>query len=212
MSVMSAHEPVRPAPRAFWADARFLLGIALIVASVAGVWLIVAAARQSEAVFAATRTIVPGDVVAASDVRVVEVALGAMTGAYASPVDLEPGAVAVRTIAEGELVPRSSLGEPSAGTRTSVVIRTATDVATSVVPGADVEVWVAPVADDGGPAQPRILVPTATVVSVERREAIVADAAVTLELVIARADVAAVLAALADDSLLSVVPAVGTSR
>lgn len=212
MSVMSVHDPVRPAPRAFWADARFLLGIALILASVAGVWLIVAAARQSEPVFAAARTIVPGESVTASDLRVVEVALGTMADTYAAPVDLEPGAVAVRTIAEGELVPRSALGEQSAGTRTSVVIRTGTDVAAAVVPGADVEVWVAPVTEDGGRAAPRILVPTATVVSVERADAIVADTAVSLELVIARADVAAVLAALADDSVLSVVPTVGASR
>jgi len=209
---MSAHEPARPAPRAFWADARFLLGIALIVASVAGVWLIVAAARQSEPVFAATRTIVPGDEVTASDLRVVEVALGAMTGAYASPVDLEPGSVAVRTITEGELVPRSALGERSASTRTSVVIRTGTEVAASVGPGSEVEVWVAPSMEDGRHAAPRILVPAATVASVDREGAIVSSTAVSIELVIARADVAAVLAALADDSVLSVVPAAGASR
>jgi len=209
---MSAHEPVRPAPRAFWADARFLLGIALIVASVAGVWLIVAAARQSEPVFAATRTIVPGEEIAASDLRVVEVALGAMTAAYASPVDLEPGSVAVRTITEGELVPRSALGEPSASTRTSVVIRTGTEVAAAVGPGSEVEVWVAPSTEDGRHAAPRILVPTSTVASVDREGAIVSETAVSIELVIARADVAAVLAALADDSVLSVVPAAGASR
>ena len=37
---MSDHTAARPRPRAFWADIRFLLGIALIVASVAGVWLV----------------------------------------------------------------------------------------------------------------------------------------------------------------------------
>jgi hypothetical protein len=39
---MTTLEPVRPRPRAFWGDARFFLGILLVIASVAGVWFVVA--------------------------------------------------------------------------------------------------------------------------------------------------------------------------
>lgn len=209
MSVMSASETVRPRPRAFWADARFLLGLALIVASVAGVWLVVATARQSAPVFAAARTLVPGEEVTAADLRVVEVTLGAVSATYASPAALTPGAVALRTVPEGELVPLSALGDRAAETRTTVVVRTDTDVAASVDAGADVEVWVAPAE---GAGEPRILVPRATVVSVTRDDALVARAAVSLELVVARAEVPAVLAALADGSALAVVPIAGGGR
>ena len=39
---MSVTEPARAPRRAFWGDARFFLGILLVIASVAGVWLVVA--------------------------------------------------------------------------------------------------------------------------------------------------------------------------
>lgn len=210
--VMTTPDTVRPAPRAFWADARFLLGIALIVASVAGVWLVVASARQTAPVFAAARTIVPGQTVTAQDLRVVDVALGAAGETYVSPASLEPGAIATRTILEGELVPQGAMGDADAGTTTSVVIRTAGDVSAAVGAGSVVEVWAAPTEAGGEVGKPRILVPSATVVSVTRDDAVVSGEDVSLEVVIPRADVAATLAALSDDSSLSVVPVAGESR
>ncbi|MFS0867907.1 SAF domain-containing protein [Microbacterium sp. 179-B 1A2 NHS] len=209
---MSSPETVRPRPRAFWADARFLLGIVLIVVSVAGVWLVVATARQTAPVFAAARTIVPGETVTAEDLQVVDVALGQAREAYASAASLEPGVVAVRTIAAGELVPRTAIGDPAAATTTTVVIRTTGDVSAAVVAGSVVEVWAAPPGDRGDFGRPRVLVPSATVVSVTRDDAVVSGTQVSLELVVARADVAATLAALGDGSGLSVVPVAGTAR
>ncbi|MFI8631171.1 SAF domain-containing protein [Microbacterium sp. NPDC077663] len=206
---MTTPETVRPAPRAFWADARFLLGIALIIASVAGVWLVVASARQTAPVFAAARTIVPGQTVTAEDLRVVDVALGPAGETYVSPASLEPGVIATRTILAGELVPRAAVDGADAATTTSVVIRPAGDVSAAVTAGSVVEVWSAPAETDGEVGAPRILVPSATVVSVTRDDAVVSGEDVSLEVVIPRADVAATLAALAGDSLLSVVPVAG---
>lgn len=206
---MTTPDTVRPAPRAFWADARFLLGIALIIASVAGVWLVVASARQTAPVFAAARTIVPGQTVTADDLRVVDVALGSTAETYVSPVSLEPGVIATRTILAGELVPQAAVGDADAATTTSVVIRPSGDVAASVVAGSVVEVWASPAEDGGGYGDPRILVPSATVVTVDREDGVVSAQDVSLEVVIPRADVAATLAALADESQLSVVPVAG---
>ena len=209
--VMTSPESLRPRPRPFWADARFLLGIALIVISVAGVLLVVASARQTAPVFAAARTIVPGESVSADDLRVVEVALGGAGDVYASPTSLAPGAVATRTIEAGELVPRGAMGEASASTTTTVVIATVGDVSATVAPGSVVEVWAAPAGDRGDYGTPRILVPSATVVSVSRDDAVVSGTQVSMELVIPRADVAATLTALGDGSGLSVVPVTGAT-
>ena len=142
--VMSDHTAARPRPRAFWTDVRFLLGIVLVVVSVVGVWLVVAAARQTVPVFAAARTLVPGDAVDAADLRVVEVALGQVEGAYASPATLQPGSVATRTIAAGELVPRESVGTADGLRTTRVVVHSATEIPAAVTPGSTVEVWAAP--------------------------------------------------------------------
>ncbi len=206
---MSAADPSRSRPRAFWADARFLLGIVLIVVAVAGVWLVVTAARQTVPALAAARTIVPGEPVLAGDLRVVDVALGPLGDTYLSPGALEPGTVATRTIGEGELVPHSSLGAAGSARTTTVVLRSAGDVPGAVTTGAVVEVWSAPQLERGRFDTPRVLVPTATVLSVSHEDTVMGSAGAMLELVIDRADVAATLAAIADGSSLSIVPAVG---
>lgn len=206
---MSTVDATRPSRRAPWADIRFVLGIVLVVASVAGVWFVVTGARQTIPVFAAARTIVPGEVVTDADVRVVEVALGTVGDVYAVPGRIDDGAVATRTIAEGELVPTSALGDASSSRTTSVVLRSTVDVPASVVAGSVVEVWAAPFVDRTSYDAPRILVADATVVSVTRDDSMMGGGAAALELVIPRADVAAVLASIADEAALSVVPATG---
>ncbi len=209
MGGMTATESARAPRRAFRGDARFFLGILLIVVSVAGVWLVVAASRTTVPVYAAARTIVPGEAISSSDVRVVDVALGTVSDAYVGPDDLAAAAVATRTIEAGELVPASSVGDADASRTTSVVVRSAVDVPASVEAGAVVEVWAAPLIEQGEYDAPRILVADATVVSVTRDDSMIGGGAAALELVIPRADVAATLAAMADESALSVVPTVG---
>lgn len=201
----------RPRPRPFWSDVRFLLGIVLIVASVAGVWVVVAASRQTVPVFAAARTIVPGESVSTADLEIVEVALGRVGEAYATPGSLDEDAVATRTIPEGELVPNDAVGDARRAATTTVVMRSATDVPASVRTGTVVEVWVAPQVERGVFDAPRILVAGATVAATTRDESMLGGGQTSLELVIDRADVGAVLAALADGSALSVVPSAGAS-
>ena len=209
---MTAIETARPRPRAFWGDARFILGILLDVASVAGVWFVVAAARQTAPAFAASRTIVPGQAISSDDVRVVEVALGQVGEAYLSPDALADGLVATRTIESGELVPRTAVGDAAGLRTTSLVLRSAVDVPASVGAGSVVEVWAAPLLERGRYDAPRILVADATVVSVTRDDSMIGGGSAALEVVIPRADVAAALAAMADESALSVIPTSGATR
>ncbi|WP_203580540.1 SAF domain-containing protein [Microbacterium hibisci] len=205
----AASDPVRTPRRAFWGDARFFLGVLLVAASVVGVWLVVSAARQTVPVYAAAHTIVPGEAIAAGDLKVVEVALGPVTGTYLAPDDLDEAAVATRTIEAGELVPAASVGDPDSARTTSVVVRSAVDVPASVDAGTVVEVWSAPLVEQGAYDEPRILVADATVVAVTRDDSMIGGGAAALELVIPRADVSATLAAMADGSALSVVPTTG---
>jgi len=207
---MTTLDTVRPRPRAFWADARFFLGIVLIAASIAGVWLVVAASRTTAPVYAAARTIVPGEVVSADELRVVDVALGASRDAYLAPDGIAEGLVATRTIVEGELVPVAAVGSADAARTTTVVVRSAIDVPASVDAGSVVDVWAAPPGEQGGYGAPAVLVADATVVSVTRDDSMIGGGAAAVELVIPRADVADTLAAIAAESALSVVPAAGS--
>jgi hypothetical protein len=207
---MTAHsDPVRTPRRAFWGDARFFLGVLLVAASVIGVWLVVSAARQTVPVFAAAHTIVPGEAIGAGDFTVVDVALGPLADTYLTADDLVGARVATRTIEAGELVPAASVGDPSDARTTSVVVRSAVDVPASVEAGTVVELWSAPLLEQGAYDVPRILVADATVVSVTRDDSMMGGGAAALELVIPRADVPATLAAMSDESALSVVPTMG---
>ncbi len=206
---MSETVPARPRPRPFWSDLRFLLGITLIVACVAGVWFVVAAARQTVPVFAASRTIVPGEAVTSDDLQVVEVALGRMEDAYASPTSFAPGSVATRTITAGELVPESAIGAAVEARTTTVVVTSSTAIPAVVGAGTTVEVWSAPQLERGVFDTPRILVAAATVVSVDDDESMMGSAGAVVELVIERADVAATLAAVAAGASMSIVPTTG---
>ena len=135
-----------------------------------------------------------------------------MGDAYLQHEALADGLVATRTIESGELVPQSSVGDAAAVRTTSVVLRSAVDVPGSVRAGSVVEVWAAPLIERGAYDAPRLLVADATVVSVTRDDSMIGGGSAALEVVIPRADVAATLAAMADQSALSVVPTSGASQ
>lgn len=209
MTVVDAPRSVRRTP---WADVRLLLGILLVAASVAGVWFVVSAARQTAPVYAAAQTIVPGQALSVDDLRIVDVALGQVGDAYLTPEALADGLVATRTIPVGELVPQSAVGDAAQARTTAVVLRSAVDVPASVEAGSVVEVWAAPLIERGDYDVPRILVADATVVSVTRDDSMMGAGEAALEVVISRADVADVLTAIADGAALSVVPTTGATR
>ncbi|WOF24219.1 hypothetical protein N8K70_05990 [Microbacterium betulae] len=210
--------PNRPAPstapgrrprRAFWSDARFFIGITLIAVSVAGVWWVVATARQTNPVLSAAATLVPGQAVTASDLVVVDAALGGAEEAYLAPHELDEGLVATRTIAAGELVPEAAVGTAAEVAVTTVVVESAVETPASVAAGTPVELWVAPLLEPGVHDAPRVLVADATVAAVLRDDAVMGAAGTSIELVIDRSDVADVLAAVSSGSALSAVPRSG---
>ena len=201
---MSPHLRLR---RAFWGDARFLIGIALVVLSVVGVWLIVSSARHTTPVLQADRTIAQGEALVSSDFRVVEVGLGAVADGYLAPQDLVAGLVASRPLADGELVPASAAADAADSRTTSVVVESSVGIPESVGVGTAVELWYAPVLADGeGYDVPRILASGVSVASIPDDDAMLASRSAAVELVIDRGDVADVLAAITGGAALSVVP------
>jgi len=193
--------------RRFFGDFRFLLGIALIALSIAGVWLVVSSAQQSTGVLQATRTITPGEVLSSNDLRVVEVSLGSVGDKYLTPTTLTPGIVAARTIHDGELIAETATAGADESRTTSIVISTTVGVPASVRTGTVVEVWSAPAKEQGkGFEAPRILLSAATVHKIKNEEGMLGSTDASLELVINRDEVSDVLAAIAGGAALSVVP------
>ncbi|WP_337005816.1 MULTISPECIES: SAF domain-containing protein [unclassified Microbacterium] len=193
--------------RAFWGDVRFLVGIALVALSITGVWLIITASDDATPLLRATRTITQGEVLTSGDFQVVEVGMGGLADDYVAPDDLHPGQVAGRTLPKGEIVPTSAVTDADHLRSTTIVIDCSTGIPEGVEAGTVVEVWQAPLLDDGRSYDaPRILVADVTVHEVLEPEGMLAESDSRLEVVIDSADVADVLAAVTSGAALSVIP------
>jgi hypothetical protein len=196
-------------------DPRLLLGVGLVLASVAGVTAIVGAADRRVTVYAAAETLAPGETVGAEDLVARQVALDDARSLYLGAGDLAAGLVATAVIRQGELVPRSSVGTEAGSRSTSLVIQVTGDVSEAVTEGASVDVWSTPAvaADTEAIAQPGfgppiVLVPGATVVRVLADDGFVsASDGRAVEVLVPATRIARVLQAIAAGDALAVVPA-----
>jgi hypothetical protein len=200
-----------PRPRrAPWGDLRFLIGLLLVIVSIAGVWLLLSSADSATPVLQATRTIVQGEPLASDDFQVADVGLGGITEDYLAPQDLEPGHVAGRTIGAGELLPASAAADAESLSLTTVVVETATPLPGEVAPGTVVELWTAPLSEDGRAHDaPRLLLADAIVGDVKKPDGMLADGHTAVELVIDREQIAEVLTEITGGSSLAIIPVGG---
>src|SRR5699024_1890353 len=141
----SMTDPVRPRRRRpTWRDPRLGIGVLLVAASVAlGSW-VVSSADDTVTVWAATDVLSPGHELGTADFHRVSVA-----GPDVAETYLTPGStpveelVVLRTIGEGELIPRSALGDPQSVEVRTVTVPVNAALAGTLDPGARVDLWVA---------------------------------------------------------------------
>lgn len=103
-----ASPPARRLRPASWTDRRLLLGVALVVGSVAGTVAVVTAADDTVPVWSAREDLAPGMTVTADDVELADVRLPS-TDAYLSASADPVGAVVRHPVAGGELLPASAV-------------------------------------------------------------------------------------------------------
>lgn len=158
-----------PAPRLSkpsWKDPRLLIGILLVLASVAGVVALVGNADSRVPMYSARDALVVGQKITAESFTVVQVQLGDVDGKYLDPTDeLDVNAVAVRMVPKGELVSRTSIGRIDALDRKPAPITITEPLPKEVVVGAYVDVWVALPDDRNGFVEPVLMLPGAEVAS-----------------------------------------------
>jgi hypothetical protein len=216
-------------------DMRLVLGVLLVVGSVAGVYGIVAAADRRVTVYAAASALTPGERIDAGDLVRRSVALDGSDRLYLAAGDIPSGGLVVtRPIAKGELLPTSSVGSTSGMRSTSLVLALAVRVSGAVVPGASIDIWAVPDPDAVGAATvtssegssnggsesgadlavaggsaPTVIVSGATVVKVldDPGGFSVAGSGSSVEVLVPRTRVARLLEAIAGKAALAVVPA-----
>ncbi len=189
-------------------DPRLVLGVVLVVASVGGVVALVTSLDRTTVVYTAAHALSVGERISTDDLVLADVRLGAAGDNYlraeALPAD---GAVVIRPVSAGELVPRQSLGEPDDLDVTSVVVTSAGQLPEGVVPGARVDVWAATQESAGAYGAPRVIVVGAQVVRSIESSSFGGAGDTAVEIVVPRSDVAVVLDAVAGESAISLVPA-----
>ena len=195
-------------------DPRLLIGVVLVIASVAGMVGIVLATDHTRAVLVAREALMPGDVVRVGDLDVIGAGLGSLAEHYLTPDDVPAeGVVVTRAVVAGEAVPRSAVGEARGARLATIVVEARGLLPSAVTPGSTVDVWAAPPASSSSPADaadstvPVVLVDEAIVVRLIEDDALVATGDVTgVELLVPRSRIARVLAARAADTDLAIVP------
>lgn len=195
--------------RAIALDPRLLIGVGLVVASVAGVWAIVSAADETVQVYAATGALSPGDRVDTGNLEQRSVRLDTVAELYFA-LDSIPsdGLVMTRAVAAGELLPVSATGSVDGLRLAPLVLTMSGQLAESVAAGSVVDVWSSRETQGGQFGPPTTLVAGATVVRLVASESIVgAGETVAVEVLVPRSTVAGVLEAIANNDAISVVAA-----
>lgn len=194
--------------RRFWVDPRFVIGLVLVVASITGVAAIVAGSDHSTAVYTARHTLTVGDALTTTDLLETRAQLGGAGALYLVPTpDLKEGLLVTRTILAGEFVARSAVGTSSGRDMTSVVVDVPGRLAASIAAGSVVDVWSARTTGPSEYAPPTILVGQVSVVSIVAPTGIIAaDNGQSVEMLVPKASVGAVLEAIMNGDALAIVP------
>ncbi|MEQ1735332.1 MAG: hypothetical protein ABL886_02735 [Rhodoglobus sp.] len=198
----------RTPTRAVLLDPRLVIGVLLVVGSIAGVVGIVSTADRTVEVYAAAAALSPGDRVRSGDLRVHNVRLDAATARYLVPGDIPAeGVIVTRPLSTGELIPVSAVGDVDGGRLAPLVLRVESSLAASVTAGATVDVWASRRNGDRTFVDPAVIVSGAVVVRlVESRTIVVAGDVTAIEVLVPRSRIAVVLEAIANEASISIVP------
>lgn len=129
--------------RPSWTDARLVVGVLLVLLSVAGGARLVSSFDETTPVYAAARPLLPGQEVAGADLVPVDVRLDGPLGHYldaGQPV--RPGTFVLRQVGPGELVPAAALGTAHEARDKAVSVPVDPAAASTLSVGAVVDLWV----------------------------------------------------------------------
>jgi hypothetical protein len=126
-----------------WRDSRLVVGLVLVLLSMAIGAKVIAAADDTVPMYAAAASLVPGQPVTQGSVKRVDVQLGADRGRYVTADhDIAPGTFALRDVRPGELLPRSALGKSTDINLKPVSVPVEGGGAAQLAAGSIVDVWV----------------------------------------------------------------------
>lgn len=205
--------PERSERGALRLDPRLVIGVVLVAASTTGVWALVSSLDDSAEVYVVRDTVTPGTRIDAGDLVVEPVRLGAAVDRYLAPGDVPDGGLVVaRTIEAGELVPASAVDEADRTGLATVVVPSRGALPSGLGAGSTVDVWSARELERGTFEPPAVLVAAAEIAGIQEPEGMVDSGGPSVELLVPREKVAALLEALAAGDAIDLVPARTSGR
>lgn len=208
-----SRRPERSERGALRLDPRLAIGIVLVAASTTGVWALVDGLDDSIEVYAVRDTATPGSRIDADDLEIESVRLGTIAERYLTPADLPAdGLVVTRTIEAGELVPASAVDDADRTGLATVVVPSRGALPSGLGTGSTVDVWSARLVERGDHEPPAVLVPAAEIAAIQQPEGMVESGGPSVELLVPREKVAALLEALAAGDAIDLVPARPSGR
>ncbi|MCC9176137.1 hypothetical protein [Arthrobacter sp. zg-Y750] len=215
----AAGRTIRPAPAAArlrkpsWRDPRLLLGVLLVLGSVAGVVALVDGADRTTQVYAVRHDIAPGSPVRGEDLVAVPVRLGGAEKRYLTVSEgVPPDVVAGTVLREGELVALSALAEPATLDRKPVGLRVEDPLPASTETGSRVDIWASMPNAQNGFEEPERLIEAAEISELTVTEsALGANRSTELLVLVDDSDLPLLLSALSNQAKVTVVsnPAAG---
>jgi hypothetical protein len=212
--------PTAPAARLrrpSWRDGRLLVGLVIVLASVALGARVVAMADDTVPVYAARTALPPGTSLRSGDLVVARARITGTEGRYLSAGSpLPAGRVLLRAVGAGELVPLSAVGPASALTTRPVTVPLEGVPPEGLVTGALADVWASERnAGTGAGTQygePRRLARAVEVFHVaEDRGSLAASSGSSVEVLLDEAELPLVLDAIANEARTAVVPVPGSA-
>lgn len=200
-------EPAARLKKPSWRDPRLLLGILLVLGSVAAVVALVDSADRTTEVYAVRQDLPPGTPIRAENLSAVAVRLGSTEGLYLPVTAGVPAdAVAGSMLRKGELVARSALATTDSLDRKPVGLRVNDPLPASTEAGSRVDIWAAMPNAGNGFDEPEQLIEAA-----EISELTVADSALgagrstELLVLVKDTDLPLLLSALSNQAKITVV-------
>jgi hypothetical protein len=205
--------------RPSWRDTRLLVGLVLVLASVAIGARVVALADDTVPVYAARAALPAGTALSAENLVVARARITGTDGRYLEARDpLPPGRVLLRQVGPGELVPRSAIGSAAALTTRPVTVPIDGAPPAGLVTGALVDVWASERAPGSGAvAGVEYVTPKRIARGVEvfhvaaAGSSLAATSESSVEVLLDEDELPLVLDALANDARTAVVPVPGSA-
>jgi hypothetical protein len=197
-----------------WRDGRLLIGLVLVLASVALGGRVVATADRTVPVYAAGRDLATGTPLTAADVTPARVRVSGTTARYLDAArELPVGQVLARPLGVGELIPVAALVQAGALQVRPVSIPLADAPPPGATVGGRVDVWASarsPVGDGRDYLDARLIAPGVEVSRVQSDgSGLSARGAGAIQVLVPAAQLTGVLNALANEARIAVLPVPG---